>query len=278
MDVLGYIYEVIGPTRMDGYIGPLEEEFLEFILRGTSSAYQIFSRLKKEKDMSPIAYKNVHRRIKKLLELNMIEEIKTQNGFKHGARNFRLNTRGIVYIFSELGVPHKNEILLSYYSENTLFKTFLYPYLETNTIKSATYSLLKVIENYLEECCRITRYALHWMTDYADPTDPNTTWENMLGSPPIEVLQYQLNWHIQSFILKLCILTEDTVDWRHYPNVDPATHFPSMEKIRCTANDRIETFDLLAHDKKFMKALGGIEKRFSEGYSKIIELRSRKRK
>jgi len=275
MDVLGYISEVVEPRPMED-IGYLEEEFLEFVLEGTTSPYQIFRRLKKEDGMQPIAYKNVHRRIRKLLDLNMIEEIKTLGGFKHGARNFRLTTRGIVYIFSELGAPQsKSKILLSYYSANTLFKTFLYPYLEANTIKSATYSLFRLIENYLEECCRITRYALDWMVDYTDRNDPHVT---MLGSPPIVALHYQLNWHIRSFILKLCIMTEDVIDWREYPNPDPETRSPSMDRIQCVKNDRMETFTLLANDKKFMRALQEVEKPFSEGYKTIIKLKNMKRK
>jgi hypothetical protein len=232
MDILEYIFEITEPTQIHN-IGQSEEVFLEFILEGTTSPYQIFSRLKKEEAMPRLAYKNVHRRIKKLLDLNMIEEIKTEGGFKHGARNFRLTTRGIIYTFTELGAPPKSNMLLSYYSENTLFKTFLYPYFEANTIKSATYSLFRLIENYLEECCRITRYALEWQTGYADLIDPKTTRGDILDSPPIQILQYQLNWHIQSFILKLSIMTEDIIDWHNYTNVsdEARMRFPSMGKI-----------------------------------------------
>jgi hypothetical protein len=71
-------------------ISDLDVIFLQFIREGITSAYQIFSKLKKEEDLPPVSYKNVHRRIQKLLDSNMIEEVKTQHGFKHGARNFRL--------------------------------------------------------------------------------------------------------------------------------------------------------------------------------------------
>jgi hypothetical protein len=282
MDTLGYIFEIFPPDKRYR-ISDLDVIFLQFIREGTTSAYQIFSRLKKEQ--FPVSYKNVHRRIQKLFDSNMIEEIKTQYGFKHGARNFRLTTRGLVYVFSEVVHPTKLKILLSYYYDNTLFRTFLYPILEANTIKSATYSLSRLIENYLEECCSITRYALDRMTKYVKdvyPGDPYRTQVEIRAMPPIRVLEYQLNWHVQSFILKLAFMTNDVIDWWWIPsqhvNAESRRRFSSMEKIRCMANDKMETYALLANDKKFMKALGIVEKRFSAGYNTIIDLKNKTRK
>lgn len=252
-------------------IDDIDQQFLWYILRGQTSAYKIFSILKIR---SPMAYKNVHSRIKNLFNLNLIEEIKTEGGFKHGAINYKLTTRGLVCHFSEIGSPHEGNIFLSY-SENTLFKTFLYPYFERNTIKSATYSLSRLIASYLEQCCQMTRYALEMLVYYIDPDIKST---EVVELPPIIVLQFQLNWHIKSFLLKTAIMTEDVIDWRYFGQQVSARYSQSKGSIRCTANDRVETFTLLSGDKKFMKALEEIEEQFSEGYNKLIELKNKKKK
>ena len=216
-----------------------------------------------------MAYKNVHRRIRYLFELNLIEEIKKDGGFKHGAINYKLTTRGLVYLFSELGfnAPSSSKIVLSY-MDNILFTTFLDPYFERRTIRSATYSLSRLIENYLNECSQMTRYALESMVYYSYPDmQPSDLWD----APPIQVLEYQLNWHIQSFILKTAIMKDDFVDWR---NLERLTERPfGSRKIHCIANDRIDTFALLSGDKKFMKALEEIEDEFSEGFNKLVEFK-----
>jgi hypothetical protein len=273
MDVYGYICEVVKFKEIPLGIDSLEEQFLHHILHGHKNAYQMRSLLKKEG--TPMAYKNVHRRIKKLFEANLIEEIKIEGGFKHGARNYKLTTRGLVYIFSELGaVLNINKI--STYSENILFKTLVYPYFERNTIKYATYSLIGLIESYLEECCQITRYALEFMVEYIEP-GTNMTAAELVRLPPIAKLQIQLNWHIKSFIVKTAIMKEGLIKWDDLNEQRPHHYFPSRGKIKCTANDRLETFSLLSEDKKFMNALEEIEEEFSEGYDKLIELKNKKK-
>jgi hypothetical protein len=274
MDVLEYIYEVVQVNPIPfHYLDNLDESFLYYILEGHSSAYQIYCLLKKED--RPLAYKNVHRRIKRLFEANLIEEIKTESGFKHGARNYKLATRGLVYFFSEFGGPDKHKFFLTY-SENILFRTFLYPYLERNTIKSATYSLVRLIENYLEECCQMTTYALDIMVDYIYPPGTDITLSEIILLPPIEKLYFRLKWHIKSFLIKTAIF-KDAIDWRDLlKHPSESRRFPSKEKIRCTADDRIETFSLLSGDKKFIKALEEVKGDFSEGYNKLIELKNKK--
>jgi hypothetical protein len=272
MDLLGYINEITRVRFYPSRIDAIDEHLLSNILKGDTSVYKLYSKLKEERH--PMAYKNVHRRIKKLFESNLIEEIKAEDGFKHGARNYKVATRGLIYLFSQAYVPHEKSIFLSY-SENVLFRTFVYPYFERRTIKSATYGLYRLIRNYLEQACQTTRYALEriaaFLTEY--PSFKST--ELMLELGPIQILQYQLNWHIKSFILKLAVITEDLIDWRNY-NLQPIEDHPLRGKIRCVANDREYTFALLSSDKKFMKALERIEGQVREGYDTLIELKDKK--
>ena len=104
-----------------------DEIYLHWILDGHTSAYKIW--LVHKKEYGPIAYKNVHRRIKKLFNANLIEDVKIEGGFKHGARNYKLTTRGLVYIFGELLIPRNITNILLIYPYNILFAAFLYPYL-----------------------------------------------------------------------------------------------------------------------------------------------------
>jgi hypothetical protein len=267
MDILEYIYEVIKIKSIPLGLDNVDEIFLFHILEGHTSAYQIYLILEKG-----IAYKNVHRRIKRLFEANMIEEVETKGGFKHGAKNYKLTTRGLVYLFAELVIPDIGNISLTY-SENILFRTFLYPYFERNTIKSATYSLLRLLENYVVDCCQMTRYALDIMVTYLSPEDIDIKSSEFVDSPPINKLQFQLNWHIRSFLLKIPSMKDEIVDWRYLTNQTAENRFPSQDNIICTANDRIETFFLLSKDKKFMNALQEIERDFHEGYHKLVELK-----
>jgi hypothetical protein len=72
MTMPGYIHDIIKVSSFPSNIDDTDELFLFYILEGLTNAYQIFSKLKGEDVYR--AYKNVHRRIKKLFESNLIEE------------------------------------------------------------------------------------------------------------------------------------------------------------------------------------------------------------
>jgi hypothetical protein len=154
--------------------------------------------------------------------------VKIEGGFKHGARNYKLTTRGLLCIL----------------------------------IKSATYSLIRMIESYLEECCQITRYSLEMLVEYSDD-DEEIIEPNEIGTyPPLKVLYLQLIWHIKSFLLRVTIMKEEHTDWRHIRPplpVPPELRFPTEGKIRCTADDGMQTYELLSRDQKFMHAIRDIE-------------------
>jgi hypothetical protein len=108
-------------------------------------------------------------------------------------------------------------------------------------------------------------------------TYPDIKPTELVEAPPIRILQFQLNWHIQSFLLKTAIITEDLVDWRHFAHQFSCMFSQSKASISF-ADDKLETFALLSGDRKFMKALEEIEAQFSEGYNKLIELKNKIRK
>ena len=270
MDVFGYMSEVIIegpiPIGLDGR----DQLFLSWILEGDTSAYKIYSRKKKT-----TAYKNVNRRIKKLFDAKLIEEVTIHGGFKHGARNYRLTSRGLVYILAEEYIP-LNDVsrITSMYPDNILFNTFLYPYFDRRTIKLAPRSLVWLINKYIEETCEITRYTLDLLAEHhhdfhkkAITIEPS----NILLYPELIKLYIQLTWHIKSFLFKVASMKEEDIYFQNrlYPGIYISSHSE-------VANMKTEMYNLLSQDQTFMRALNNLERDFREGYQKLFEMKRNK--
>ena len=76
--------------------------FLDYIVEGDSTKYKIH--LRENKLSKGLSYKNIHRRVEKLFNNGLIEEVKIEGGYKHGARNFKLTDRGLIYFISETNI------------------------------------------------------------------------------------------------------------------------------------------------------------------------------
>ena len=112
--------------------GRVELDILGYIaLHSVSiSAYQIFKDLEESSWKKSISYKNIHKRVKRLLELKLIFEIK--ENFKRGAKHYRITTQGLIIFLGNRGsesdkfiVNNKDNLLihyllLEYFSEKTL--------------------------------------------------------------------------------------------------------------------------------------------------------------
>src|SRR5437867_5110881 len=208
MDVKGYISEVCNDPII-GSIDAGDEYFLERISEGFNSAYKIY---KDHQRFHSISYKNVHQRVQKLLRYALIEEVLIPGGLKHGARNYRLKTRGIVYIFTELLKTRNFTSFILSHQANIIFKTFLEPYLETRTIKNATYSLSILLANYITECCEITRNCINLAMDYAY-NDKISNNSDLFNTPPIIYIYYILMSSIQLFIVRSAILNLESENY-----------------------------------------------------------------
>jgi len=103
----------------------------------------------------PASYKNTHKRVKRLAQLKLIEEIK--GNYERGARYFRISTYGRIASLAKFSSDtpdyirkHKSEIV---------FQHLLFQFFEEETIDS--FSSLKEyptvdIGDYLQDCCSIT--------------------------------------------------------------------------------------------------------------------------
>jgi hypothetical protein len=117
---------------------------------GPFSAYKIYSKIKKEG--SSLAYKNVHQKVHKLLSLGLIEEVET-GYILHGAKYYQISPNGWLNLILKSEDPYLQAVK-KYYDKNIIFKTFVYPYFELETIMYFLNYL--ELNAYLRNCCQTT--------------------------------------------------------------------------------------------------------------------------
>lgn len=151
-------------------LGPVALSILQqFAEHEQLSSWQIYSMLQKMN--YKMAYKNVHVRVKRLTLLRLIKETKSTNksDTSHGAKYYRLTEEGIYQLFLKFGIaltanqlsPQTNIVelnlynFLRYYNDSELFKSFLYPYFQRQTLLDSSYDLLRELFVYhLGYCCK----------------------------------------------------------------------------------------------------------------------------
>jgi hypothetical protein len=246
MDISGFISEFLEPKSV--LMDDAAEFFLSHILNGYTSAYKMHVFITKELNQQ-IAYKNVNRRMHRLHQGGLLQEIKRQDGYKHGAINYTLTSKGLVYIFSEFMTPKNILELMVKYPNTSLFKTFIYPYLKKKTLEDSTQTLRLLLMDYLEVCSYHTRYFL-------DPAK----FALYSNSPQLMIkhLEFQLKCDVMSFLLRAAALPKEMITWY------------SVDLV-----DKYETLNLLSNDEKFMNALEVHGGNICKGYGTLIELRKK---
>ena len=171
--ISAYIEEISNLPNRNVTLGQVEEEFLIFFAENPClSAYQIrplhnslqnlwiYTRIHKQ-EVNPMDYKNVHKRIIRLYELKLIE--KEDKEAKHGAIYYKLSTGGIYYLIHNKNLEFFGVLknVLQNHSDSMIFKIFLYPYMERDTIlQIKSTSRISRICSYLHECCEATERAI----------------------------------------------------------------------------------------------------------------------
>lgn len=136
-------------------IGSVELEILDhFANTRSSSAYQIFTIFKKNSGNRSISYKNIHKRVIRLLELNLIYKI--EGNFDRGAKHYRISTYGLIIYLNNIFT--ENHKFITFNKDNKIIQTLLLEYFEEKTIDSLYF--LKAfpardIGDYLQDCCSL---------------------------------------------------------------------------------------------------------------------------
>lgn len=159
MDQKGYILSLHTQKSFEKQLGKevIRNILYSFVTRPKPTVYDC------HKDLNmryvnynrKIDYKNVHRRVKLLYSHNLIRRIKIKENEKpiHNKVRYKLTSLGLFYMYF-YEITNSSE-LISNYSQNDLYKIFLYPYMELKTVESLTDESLKhEINRYLTKCCQ----------------------------------------------------------------------------------------------------------------------------
>jgi hypothetical protein len=244
-----YMSEVSTYERIE--LGDTEKSFLFKIMSGHDSSFKITSYIKSRRQ--PMAYKSEHAIVKRLLQLNLIEE---EGKFLGGATYYRFTTCGLFYIFSTmLSYP---PTLLIKYQDNVILKTLIYPYLQIDTIRRSTARLYSTITQYLRECCEATLYAL----DDIKLTNVEEDRENY-----VKRLGFDLEWHAKALGFKVAVMYNES----NLLLANPESAKDNAKVALYELENAMKTF--LSKDNKFMELLQLVEKEFGDGYKEIMELK-----
>lgn len=140
-------------------LGPVEFEMLEyFACRISASTYEVFKMLNTTSLATrnkPVPYQNIHKRVKRLLQLKLIEEIKGQ--FERGAKFYKVSTYGLMSYAGT--VTTESDGYIKNNKNDIVIQCLLLQFLEEKTIDS--FHLLKdfptrEIGDYFHDCCSVT--------------------------------------------------------------------------------------------------------------------------
>lgn len=268
MDVKGFISEAYKFKRIE--LGSREQLFLTLIADEDSiSAYKLHSLLK-TKGIS-MAYKNVHKRVKRLEHLSLINEVKGggRGDSFHGAKFYRLTSEGLFYLLHRVSPILPGWLVR--YNDSVILKTLLFPYFEESSL-----NLLGVnieIGRYLQGCCEIILSTLEIIKLAAAPSK--------IQNKALRQLEIDLRWEAKALAFK--IVTKDTRFLSLFETLTNKYWFHTKTKTQTkdsfdnrTAAVEEDTFSpplALAHDKKFMEFSDNLGTEYQRLYTKLIQSR-----
>jgi hypothetical protein len=152
MEQKGYISDICAYSQYT--LDALQKRILGKLVQGSKSTYQL-RRLLVE-DGFKISYKNVHYKVKDLLQNGLIERAEVSKDAKeniHGAIYYKLSTVGLVYVIHNKLVFLYDDLLTSKnYKNNPLFKDLIYSIFEEKTLINPPVLLRNFIIWHLERC------------------------------------------------------------------------------------------------------------------------------
>jgi hypothetical protein len=135
-------------------LGEVEFEILSYIANGSSlSTYHLLKMFNKVRAITPAAktatlYKNIHKRVKRLAQLKLIEGI--EGNFKRGARFYRASTYGLISYAGR--VITESCAHIKHNKKDIVIQCLLLQFFEEKTIDSFP----REICDYLYDCCSVT--------------------------------------------------------------------------------------------------------------------------
>jgi hypothetical protein len=153
-------YTWLASTFRAPELGHAELGILEIFAHSKSqSVYGIFKELKMQakswRRERSSAYKDIHKRVKRLLHLKLVDQIKEH--FERGAKHYKITPYGLIAFLSKVISESAEHIV--YNKENIVIRSLLFECVEEETVDS--FRSLKEfptedIRDYLHDCCSMT--------------------------------------------------------------------------------------------------------------------------
>jgi hypothetical protein len=269
-------------------LGTTEINFLKFIAADEQqSAYGIFLFLKnmsKEQqelfNINPMAYKNVHGRIKRLNSLGLISEV--EGNFKRNAIRYRITSRGIFQLFlsPEGGSYVLTRLLKPAYSQNLVLKTILYQYFKPDTILSFTkleepfdFALARssIISNYIMRCCEAI------LTEVESRRHDLETGEEKYSAQLWREVSFIMETEIRNLIL---LILSYSIEEEEQDRIRIRTKYRSFSiyvkdnsqenRESIEKKQRLIPISIFQKDEKFLSLLKEFKSEFNKAYEKFI--------
>lgn len=184
-----------GPTRL----GPRQYMLLyHFAANPGTSAYDISPvRLNKKNGND---YGDTKDRIKRLIDLEMIEIEIANKPNVHRARYVKLSERGIYYLIANnSGLPYGIlKSLLKNYGHHRVFHCFLYPCIKRDTLlKISDSAIFSHTFSYLHDCCKTLQETTYMISHTYNQKNGNLTqqlfsWDNIPSADQDKEVRYFL--------------------------------------------------------------------------------------
>lgn len=241
----GFMSEIQNYERIS--LGSVERHFLARFCWRPTSAYGLWRILETNRAKHKMAYKNVHKRVKRLYELGLLQEVK--GDFQRNAKPYRLTSRGL---FEMLLVPYRpgfpNPDICNNYRDDLVVKNILYQYFEPESIVNFGLQALSWLGVYMTKCCEAILRNVEYFREAIKMVREGKNSEFEYDS---ELLAADIDQSIRDEIRNLIF---QIVTLSGYDKMGRKSHhgtiFPVLTLVR---------------DRKFMKVLGEMKDDFSEG-------------
>ena len=243
------------------YLGQTEEMFLDAFSIQNESAYGIKQML--ENSGKHMAYKNVHRRVKRLFKLGLIKKDSTDP--KHKAVIYKITSRGIFQILLNGHLFFVHWLITNH--EDIILRTLLFQFFSITAIeKFNTIARLKVLGDYLKKCCDTSITTITAFKSFRDYEGKDQELEKMIE----DLLRNELRNLVFQIVAMRKLPFRDfgqgQADFNYNLQWFSEVGY-EREPIDKKDPDYSEKFPkaTLMQDKKFMKVLREIKRDFNKG-------------
>ena len=272
-------------------LGSAESNFLNLIAAATNpiSAYDIWVRLKEMAVSKPMAYKNVHVRVKKLHSYGLIQEVKEEKRYRK-AIHYEVTNSGLFhYLLDSPLIP----FVLKKYKDNLILKIILYEFFSVSTIDYfCTVVRILALNQYLKKCCQaiLDRFEIYKRNRWKYKQSELVNDMNRLILNEMKNFAYQIvstsNSKVKIKDIDIIALhqkydeyskneKDQVIDILEVKNKDKVLYSKHLNQNN--NSDDLENHKYLfpnmalKNDTRFMELLHEIKKEFDDGYSDFLK-------